>query len=234
VYLLPIGSKLSYNPSDLTPVISMLFDPFLLWVNPGSGISDVKGFVEKAKAGTLKVGGAKAKEADETLVSLIKRATGANLTYIPYKSGSEVAVQLAGNHVNANVNNPAESVEQWRAGVQRPLCVFGASRLPGNTPVGEGKSWSSIPTCEEAGLPIKFQQPRTIWLAADMPADVVAFYTELFRKVTTTPEWKAYVEHGVQIPTVMTGNELKSFIERDRANYKEIYDRNGWAVGAAH
>ncbi|SMP79958.1 Bug family tripartite tricarboxylate transporter substrate binding protein [Noviherbaspirillum suwonense] len=233
VYLLPIGSKLSYTPADLTPVISMLFDPFLLWVQPESGITDVASFVAKAKASPsgFKAGGAKAREADETLVSLIKGASGINARYIPYKSGSEVATQLAGKHLDFNVNNPAESVEQWRAGAQRPLCVFSAKRMPGTTPVGEGKSWSDIPTCKEAGLNVRpFEQPRTIWLAANMDPDVVAFYKDLFRKVTQTPEWKSYVERSVTIPTVMVDEELRSFIATDKAGYEEIFGRNGWSA----
>lgn len=231
VYVLPIASKLSYGLKDLTPVISMLYDPFLLWVNPSSGITDPKAFIAKAKTGNLKVGGAKAKEADETLVSLIQRAGGVSMTYIPYKSGSEAAVQLAGGHIDANVNNPSESVEQWRGGMQKPLCVFSPIRLPGKVPVADGASWSSIPTCEESGLAIKsFQQPRTIWLGANVPADVVAFYADLFKKVTETPEWKAYIDRASQIPTVMVGAEFSKFIERDQAHYTEIYERNGWAV----
>lgn len=233
VYLLPIGSKLSYTPADLTPVISMLFDPFLLWVQPESGITDIPSFVAKAKANPagFKAGGAKAKEADETLVSLIKGATGINVRYIPYKSGSEVATQLAGKHLDFNVNNPAESIEQWRAGVQRPLCVFSAKRMPGTTPVGEGKSWSDIPTCKEAGLNVRpFEQPRTIWLAASMDPDVVAFYKDLFRKVTQTPEWKAYIDRSVTIPTVMVDEELRAFIATDKSGYEEIFNRNGWSA----
>ena len=41
--------------------------------------------------------------------------------YVPFRSGSEVAVQLAGGHVAANVNNPQENMGQWRAGAIRPL-----------------------------------------------------------------------------------------------------------------
>jgi len=233
VYLLPIGSKLSYTPADLTPVISMLFDPFLLWVHPESGISDVASFIAKAKANPagFKAGGAKAKEADETLVSLIKGASGINVRYIPYKSGSEVATQLAGKHLDFNVNNPAESIEQWRAGGQRPLCVFSLKRMPGTAPVGEGKSWSDIPTCKEAGLNVRpFEQPRTIWLAANMEPEVVAFYKQLFQKVAQTPEWKSYIERSVTIPTVMVGDELRSFIATDKAGYEEIFNRNGWSA----
>ncbi|GAB1578217.1 Bug family tripartite tricarboxylate transporter substrate binding protein [Bordetella petrii] len=230
VYVLPIASKLSYSVSDVTPVSTMIFDPFLLWVNPESGIKDVPGFVARAKQGGMKVGGARAKEADETLVSLVQKAIGAKFIYIPFRSGSETAVQLAGGHIQANVNNPSESVEQWRAGKQQPLCVFSAERMPGKDKVTATQSWSDIPTCREAGLDVPvFEQPRMMWLAAGTPPEAVAFYRELFRKVSESPEWQAYVARAAQIPRVISGDALADFVRKDQARYGEIYASNGWA-----
>ena len=231
-YVLPLASKLSYSLDDLTPVVAMVFDPFVLWVNPKeSGIEDVAGFIAKAKAapGSIKVGGAKAKEADATLVTLVEAAAGIRLSYIPYKSGSEAAIQVAGGHIHANTNNPGESVEQWRAGVQKPLCVFEESRLADTAIIAEGQSWNSIPTCIEAGLDIKsFAQPRTIWAPKSIPADALAYYVDLFRKVAETPEFRAYSVRGAQIPRLLAGDELKGFIDVHKQTYSDIYKRNGW------
>ncbi|GGF49749.1 tricarboxylate transporter [Azorhizobium oxalatiphilum] len=235
-YVLPLASKLSYDPSkDLTPIAALVFDPFMLWVNPkSSGIEDVKGFIAKAKEnpGKLKVGGAKAKEADETLMTLIEQAAGVDLTYIPFKSGSEAAIQVAGGHIEANVNNPAESVEQWKAGVQKPLCVFEDARLADKTVIADGKSWNDIPTCVEAGLDIKsFAQPRTVWMAANVPPEALAYYTQLLQKAAAAPEFVAYAERGAQIRKVLVGEEFKAFIAQHEASYRDMYKRNGWLRG---
>ncbi|MBS7543887.1 Bug family tripartite tricarboxylate transporter substrate binding protein [Ancylobacter oerskovii] len=231
-YVLPLANKLSYGLKDLTPIAAMVFDPFILWVNPKtSGIEDVKGFIAKAKEapGQLKLGGAKAKEADETLMTLIEHATGTDLTYIPYKSGSEAAIQVAGGHITANVNNPSESVEQWKAGVQKPLCVFESERLADTTVIADGQSWHDIPTCKEAGIDVdSFAQPRTIWGAADLPPEALAYYTDLFTKAAAAPEFKSYQERGAQIPRLLTGDAFKDFIKKHEASYAEIYKRNGW------
>ncbi|MCD0503973.1 tripartite tricarboxylate transporter substrate binding protein [Bordetella petrii] len=230
VYVLPIASKLSYSVSDVTPVSTMIFDPFLLWVNPESGIKDVAGFIQRAKQGGMKVGGARAKEADETLVSQIQNAIGAKFIYIPFRSGSETSVQLAGGHIQANVNNPSESLEQWRAGKQKPLCVFSAERMPGKEKVTATESWSDIPTCKEAGLDVPvFEQPRMMWLAAGTPPDAVAYYRDLFKRVSESPDWQAYVARAAQIPRVITGDALSSFVKQDQARYAGIYTENGWA-----
>ena len=38
-------------------------------------------------------------------------------------------VQLAGKHIDSNVNNPSENIGQWKAGMVRPLCIFSAERM---------------------------------------------------------------------------------------------------------
>jgi putative tricarboxylic transport membrane protein len=52
------------------------------------------------------------------------------MTYIPFKGGGDVAVQLVGKHVDATVNNPIEAESHWRAGKLRPLCVFDGKPMP--------------------------------------------------------------------------------------------------------
>lgn len=229
VYVLPIASKLSYTVDDVVPVSTMIFDPFLLWVNPESGIKDIPSFIERAKQGGMKIGGARAKEADETVVSQIQNATGAKFTYIPFNSGSQAAVQLAGNHIQANVNNPSESVEQWRAGKQQPLCVFSAERMPGKEKVTETQSWSDIPTCQEAGLDVPvFEQPRMMWVAKGTPPEALEYYRDLFKRVSESSDWQAYVARAAQIPRVISGDALNDFVKQDQARYTEIYTKNGW------
>ena len=76
------------------------------------------------------MGGTGSKQEDQIITVAIEKATGVKFTYIPYRGGGEVAVQLVGNHVNSTVNNPIEAVAQWRAGKLRPLCVFDAQNAP--------------------------------------------------------------------------------------------------------
>ena len=61
----------------------------------------------------------------------------------------------------------------------------------------------------------RFQMPRTVWLPANVPADAVAFYADLLKKVSETPEWKEYIERTSQTGKFLTGAELKKFIAED-------------------
>ena len=166
---------------------------------------------------------------DQTLTSMISAATGAKFTYIPFKSGSEAGVQLAGKHIDSNVNNPSENIGQWKAGMVRPLCIFSAERMAAGPKITKDMAWSDIPTCKESGLPIEsYQMPRSVWLPAGVSADAVKFYTQMLDKVRQTPEWKAYIERTSQTDRFLTGDEWKAYVKNDAQRAAEVFKREGW------
>jgi tripartite-type tricarboxylate transporter receptor subunit TctC len=232
-YLLPHVAKLGYKLSDLTPVSALALDEFILWVNGSAPYADAKAYVEAAKAKPmgLKMGGSQSKDTDQTLTSMIQDATGTKFIYVPFQGGSAAAVQLAGGHIDSNVNNPNENIGQWKAGQVKPLCVFSPSRLAKGEPVFEGKGWGDIPTCKEAGLPIEtFQMPRTVWLPAEVPADAVSFYAGVLEKVSQSPEWKEFVTRTAQTARFMKGAELVDFVAKDEAANKKVFEAEGWVA----
>ena len=232
-YLLPYVAKLGYKVSDLTPVAALALDEFLLWVKGDAPYADAKSYIEavKAKPMGFKMGGSQSKDTDQTLTMMIQDATGAKMIYVPFQGGSAAAVQLAGGHIDSNVNNPNENIGQWKAGQVKPLCVFSPVRLAKGEPVFEGKGWGDIATCKEAGLPIEtFQMPRTVWLPAEVPADAVAFYEGVLEKVSKTPEWQEFVTRTAQTARFMKGKELADFVARDDAANKKVFQAEGWVV----
>jgi putative tricarboxylic transport membrane protein len=233
VWLLPLGTAVGYARSDLEPVAAMAVDEFVLWVNAKAPYRDVTGFLEAARRGPapLVVAGTQAKDTDQVLVRQIEKAAGVSFIYVPFRSGSEVAVQLAGGHVAANVNNPQENLAQWRAGTVHPLCVFAPVRLAYDDLVAGTRTWADIPTCAEAGLPIdRYQMPRTVWLPRGVTDEQMAFYRNLLAKVRETEEWKTWLQRGSQSDVFMTGLELADYIVADERWLREQFAEDGWLV----
>src|SRR6478672_6982609 len=141
LFTTPLGTGIPFNWKDLTPVAMMALDEFILWVPADTPYKTAQEYITavKAEPGKFKMGG-----------------TGAKFTYIPYKGGGEVAVQLVGKHVNSTVNNPIEAVAQWRAGQLRPLCVFDKQNLPVKDKIAGEMAWDSIPTCKSAGIDVEY------------------------------------------------------------------------------
>lgn len=230
-YLLPLVAKMPWKGEDLTPIASLVLDEFILWVSGNSEYKDTKSYLAavKAKPEIFKMGGSQSKDTDHTLTSMIEQVAGTKFLYVPFKSGNEAAVQLAGGHIDSNTNNPSESIGQWKAGLVRPLCVFSPVRLAKGPKVTADMGWSDIPTCKEAGLPIEqYSQPRTVWLPGGVPADAAAFYADLLKKVREQPEWKEYIERTSQTDKFLTGDAFKRFIADDEAKVRKVFEKEGW------
>jgi putative tricarboxylic transport membrane protein len=229
----PMVSKVAFKHTDLTPIAAMVQDEFLLWVKQDAPYQNVTDYLKAvaAKPGDFKMGGAQSKDTDEVLTRLIDKAAKVKFTYIPFKSGAEAAVQLAGGHIDSHINNPSESIGQWKGSTQRPLCAFSQQRLPDGPKVTSTQNWHDIPTCVESGLNIpQYQQPRTVWLPGKVTAEQAAFYVDLMRKVQATPEWKEYIERSSQTDTFLTGDALSKFIAEDMARTHDVAAEEGWLL----
>ena len=232
IYTLPIAVNLPFNWRDLNPVAMIALDEFLLWVNAETAYKTPKDYLAAVKAaapGTFKMGGTGSKREDHIITVALDKIAGVQFTYIPYKSGGEAATQLVGKHIDSNVNNPSENVAQWRADQVRALCVFSEQRMVYKDKVTKDLSWADIPTCKESGIDVQYQMLRAFFLPAGTSKDQVAFYADMLKKVTATPEWKEYVAKQALKETYLTGQEFVKFLEKDEAFHNKLMHEAGFA-----
>ena len=119
LFTTPLATGVPFNWKDLTPVAMLALDEFVLWVNADTPYKTAKDYLTAVKSGgpnKFKMGGTGSKQEDQIITVALDKLTGSKFTYIPYKGGGDVAVQLVGKHVDSTVNNPIEAVAQWRAG----------------------------------------------------------------------------------------------------------------------
>jgi tripartite-type tricarboxylate transporter receptor subunit TctC len=232
IYMLPLSAKIPFNWRELTPVSVIALDEFVLWDNTTLPYKTVKEFAAAAKAANppFKMGGTGSKREDHVLTAFIEKKTGAKFAYLPYKSGGEAATQLVGNHTASNVNNPSENVEVWRAGQVRALCVFDKERIPYKGKVTDTMSWNDIPTCKEEGLDVQYLMLRAMFLPGKVTAEQTAFYVDLFRKLTQTPEYKDYMEKQALKPTFLAGKDMTDFLEQDETLNKSLMTEAGFVA----
>jgi putative tricarboxylic transport membrane protein len=231
IYMLPLSAKIPFNWRELTPVSVVAMDQFVLWDN-AEGPKTVKEFVAAAKAASspFKMGGTGSKREDHVLTVFMEQKTGAKFSYLPYKSGGEAATQLVGKHTEANVNNPSENLEVWRAGQVRALCVFDKERIAYKTKVTETQSWNDIPTCKEEGLDVQYLMLRAMFLPGKVTPEQTAFYVDLFKKVSETPEYKDYMEKQALKPIFLTGKDMVKFLEEDDKLNSSLMEEAGFVA----
>lgn len=232
IFTTPLATGIPFNWSETTPVANLALDQFVLWVNADSPYKTAKDYIAAAKNAPdnqrMKMGGTGSKQEDQIITVAVEKATGAKFTYVPFKGGGAVAVQLVGGHVNSTVNNPAEAVAQWRAGKLRALCVFSDTRLNYKEKVTETQSWHDVPTCKDAGVPMSYQMVRGIFASPGIKADEEAFYVDLMKKVIATPEWKEAMERGAFNQTFMTGAEFRKWMADNENIHKQLMSEAGF------
>src|SRR5438874_4157591 len=122
LFTTPLATGIPFSWKDITPVAMMALDEFILWVNADTPYKSATQYIEavRKEPGKFKMGGTGTKQEDQIITVAIEKATGTTFTYVPFRGGGEVAVQLAGKHVDSTVNNPIEALAQWQANAVRP------------------------------------------------------------------------------------------------------------------
>jgi len=223
LFTTPLHTGVPFSWRDLTPVARLALDEFVLWVNAETPYKTAREYLAavKEKGGTMKMGGTGSAQEDQIITILIEQSQGVKFTYVPFKGGGEVCVNLVGKHVDSTVNNPIECVSHWKANRVRPLAVFDTERIS----VGE---WKTIPTVKEAlGADLNYLMLRGIFGAPDMPKEAVDWYVDFLRKVTETPEWKKYMEDGALKSAFLTGPEYVKWVEQNEVLHKELMTKGG-------
>ena len=137
---------------------------------------------------------------------MMEQAFGVKFTYVPFKGGGDVAVELVGKHTNSSVNNPSEAVSHWKAGRLRPLATIDHERiaLP---------DWDKIPTMKEAtGVDMSYLMLRGIFAAPGIKKEQQDFYVGVLQKLTETPEWKKYITDNGLKSAFLTGPDLVKWV----------------------
>ncbi len=103
LFTTPLATGVPFNWKDLTPVAMLALDQFVLWVNSETSYKTAKDYIAAISAGAdkqFKMGGTGSKQEDQIITVALEKVTGGkHFTYIPYRGGGEVAVQLVGKHV---------------------------------------------------------------------------------------------------------------------------------------
>jgi len=231
LFTTPLATGVPFNWKDLTPVAMLALDEFVLWVNAEAPYKTSSDYMKAIKAGTdgqFKMAGTGSKQEDQIITVALEKAVGKKMTYVPFKGGGDVAVQLVGKHVDSTVNNPIEAIAQWRAGALRPLCVFDTKPMPYPNKVTATQSWQDVPTCKSQGLDVEYLMLRGIFMPPGVTQDQVDFYVDLFKKVRALPEWKKYTEDAAFNDTFMSGKQYVDWVSNAENTHRALMQEAGF------
>ena len=223
LFTTPLHTGVPFSWKDLTPVARLALDRFILWVNAEAPYKTAREYVAavKEKPSAMKMGGTGSAQEDQIVTIQLEQAMGVKFTYVPFKGGGEVCVNLVGKHVDSTLNNPIECASHWKAGRVRPLAVFDGERVP-------DPDWKNIPTVKEAlGVDIQYQMLRGIFGAPEMPKEAVEWYVSFLKKVYDTPEFQDYLHKGALKGAFVSGAEYVKWVEGAEQLHKDLMTKGG-------
>ena len=209
----PLQADTPWQPADFTPVALLATDDLVLVVNGSSEIQDIGQFIEFAKANPITIAGTGTVNVDFIVPTLFAQAAGFEFEYVSFNSMADQTTALLSSSVDAMVGNPGEILGLIDSGDLRALVYSGAS-----TP----DALAGVPTMGDVGHDIGVSMPRGLILAPDAPAEAQAFWIETIKRVVETPEWAAYIENNTLTPTIVYGEDFRTFLNRTQNGFAEV------------
>ena len=209
---------------DMSPIARLVVEPALVVVLADSPFKTLGDFIKaaKEKPGKLRWSGGSIMSRENVVRQLLMKTTGANWAFISFPSGGERLAALLGGHVEMMIVDPSEAVEQIRAGKFRAIAQVSERRLPG---------FPNVPTLKEAGFDIpNVPQMRGVVGAPGMSADTVAYYEDLFFKVSQTAAWKKFLDESQLDGEFVRAAQLKPFLVSFEGTLREILKAGGVKV----
>jgi len=218
LFTTPLKTGLPFNWKDMTPVVRLALDYFVLWVNEEAPYKTAKEYLEavKKEPGKFMMGGTGSGQEDQIITVQLEQAFGLKFGYVPFKGGGKVAVELVGKHVNSTVNNPAEGVSHWKAKRLRALATIDNERI--KLPL-----WDTIPTMKEAtGVDMSYMMLRGIFAAPGITKEQQAYYVNVMKKVSETSEWQDYISKFGLKSAFLTGPDFVKWLEEKEKTTKDL------------
>jgi putative tricarboxylic transport membrane protein len=176
-----VAGKGAATIRDLTMIAQLALDEQLIVVKSDSRFKSIKDIVAEAKTKENALSIAGADQADRVCSRLFEKAAGIKMRFAQFNSGGEAITALLGGHVDMIWANPPEFVSQYEAKMVRPIAVAQESRI---------QAFKDVPNFRENGLDVVFKFYRGVVAPPGLPADVVAYYENMMKKLNETKAWK--------------------------------------------
>lgn len=219
-----IRKEAKVTMKELTPVARLILEPSVLTVRADSPWKTAKDFVEDAKKNPAKYkqGGGSISGRDNNTRLVIQKATGAQWQFISFPSGGERVAALLGGHTDLYIMEPAEALEQIRAGKIRVIASLMENRLP---------AFPDASTLKEQGINVPvIPQPRGMVGPPNMPANVKAYWEGVLGKMVKSKDWQEYLKKDLLDDGFLVGADLVKFTDSYTNQMREILKEGGVKV----
>jgi tripartite-type tricarboxylate transporter receptor subunit TctC len=217
--------SLPYDPGkDFIPVALTSKIGFVLVVNAGLPVRSLADLVDYAKRnpGKLSYGSTGTGATPHLAIEMIKRATGIEMTHVPYKGSIAALTDVVAGHVQLTFTDPAISPQLIAEGKVRALGVSSLTRV-GVLP--------DVPTLAESGLPgFEAVSWHMLVVPAGTPKDIVTRLNTELKAVMALPETKKQIVDIGLIPMEPPPvEEMQKFLAAEITRWGKLVHEAGIA-----
>lgn len=209
----PLQADTPWQPEDFTPVALLATDDLVLVVNGSSPIQNIDEFIANAKANPITIGGTGTVNVDFIVPTLFAQKAGFEFDYVSFNSMADQTTALLSDALDAMVGNPGEILGLIDSGDLRPL-VFSGRNVPA--------ALEGVPTMGELGYDIGVSMPRGLILAPNAPKEAQDWWIATMQKVVETPEWGEYIASNTLTPTVIYGEDFRTFLTNTKNGFEVV------------
>ena len=215
-------SKLSYDPlHDLVPVSPLVAGPMVIVAHPAFSANTFEAFVARAKAepGRILFGTTQLGSPPDVFARFLVRTVGADVVFVPFKSGLEGMNGALRGDVQLFVDSPLILREQVRAGRLKALAVTGRTRE---------KELPDVPTLAESGFPAVLGEPWIGLVApAHTPADVVDRLNREITGILDNAEMRERLQRLSLVPLTGSPAQFGALIRDEHARWSTVIREAG-------
>ncbi|WP_435747250.1 tripartite tricarboxylate transporter substrate binding protein [Microbacterium sp. PMB16] len=157
---------------------------------------------------------------DQLVVTDLALAAGidpVDTTYISSDGGGEAIQALLNGTARAAAGGYPDNIDQIEAGRLRALALVAAEPIEG----------IDVPTAAEQGYDISLTNWRMLAAPSGLEDADVDALTDLVLESVETPEWQDAIERYHWTERIITGDELKTFLDDEEARIRALYEEMG-------
>lgn len=144
------------------------------------------------------------------------------LRYVGFQGGGEPYTALEGKHIDVVPGRITDVLQQIESGQFRVLAVMSEDRL--------GGMLADIPTAKEQGFDLEWPVIRGFYMGPNVSDEEFQWWEQRFQTLLDSEvSQKLYQQLGLY-PLPLVGDELKVFVDKQLAQYRELAEELGLNV----
>lgn len=207
-----------YKTLDLKQIYFFESTPNLLLVRNDSPFNTLKDFVEYAKKtpGAVTVGGSGTSSANDLGTTMLNKAAGIQLTYVPFGGTGSAVPALLGGHVTALMSYSTMGIQY--KGKFRALAIASEERMD---------VLSDVPTFKELGYDVVEGAYRGVAAPPGTPDDVIKILANAFETVHKDPEVRKKMDQNGFKTEFMGPEASLVLVKKKMVEYEAIMKQLG-------